>query len=250
VAYTYTDATEVSPLSSSVSNSNWQGRSAFNPNENVAANSAYLVKNRVNAMLNWQKRFFDNYKTSFGLFYEGRKGKPYSWTYNNDLNGDGVGGNDLMYIPSKPGSGEVVFRGDTATNHANEDRFWSVVNSNADLRNAAGHVTQRNSSFSPWTNSFDMRISQEVPGFFKDNKGVLSLDFFNVGNMLNRRWGRINEMAFRSAGGQTRSFVDFVGLDDKGRYIYQVRDKVDDYTVRQQKGESQWAIQATVKYQF
>ncbi|MFZ4878818.1 TonB-dependent receptor domain-containing protein [Janthinobacterium sp. Mn2066] len=250
VAYTYTDATEVSPLSSSVSNSNWQGRSAFNPNENVAANSAYLVKNRVNAMLNWQKRFFDNYKTSFGLFYEGRKGKPYSWTYNNDLNGDGVGGNDLMYIPSKPGSGEVVFRGDTATSHANEDRFWSVVNANADLRNAAGHVTQRNSSFSPWTNSFDMRISQEVPGFFKDNKGVLSLDFFNVGNMLNRRWGRINEMAFRSAGGQTRSFVDFVGLDDKGRYIYQVRDKVDDYTVRQQKGESQWAIQATVKYQF
>ncbi|MED5598058.1 TonB-dependent receptor [Janthinobacterium sp. P210006] len=250
VAYTYTDATEVSPLTSSVSNSNFNARSIFNPNENIAANSSYLVKDRFNAVLNFQKRFFDNYKTSFGLFYEGRKGKPYSWTVNNDLNGDGVAGNDLLYIPSKPGSGEVVFRGDTASNHANEDRFWAVVNGNADLRSAAGSVTQRNSSFSPWTNSFDMRVSQEVPGFFKGNKGVFTMDFFNVGNMINRKWGRINEMAFRSAGGQTRSFVDFVGLDDKGRYIYQVRDKVDDYTVRQQKGESQWAIQATVKYEF
>lgn len=250
VAYTYTDATEVAPLTSSVSNSNFNARSIFNPNENVAANSSYLVKDRFNAVLNWQKRFFDNYKTTFGLFYEGRKGKPYSWTYANDLNGDGVSGNDLMYIPSRPGSGEVVFRGDTATNHANEDRFWSIVNANGDLRHAAGGVTKRNGSFSPWTNSFDMRVSQEVPGFFKGNKGVFTMDFFNVGNMLNRKWGRINEMAFRSAGGQTRTFVDFVGLDASGRYIYQVRDKVDDYTVRQQKGESQWAIQATVKYEF
>jgi hypothetical protein len=24
-----------------------------------------------------------------GVFYEGRRGKPYSWTYYNDLNGDG-----------------------------------------------------------------------------------------------------------------------------------------------------------------
>ncbi|MEG1055781.1 MAG: Oar protein, partial [Janthinobacterium sp.] len=249
VAYTYTDATEVSPLTSSVSNSNFNARSIFNPNEEVAANSGYLVKDRFNAMINWQKRFFGTYKTSFGLFYEGRKGKPYSWTVNNDLNGDGVQGNDLMYIPSKPGSGEVVFRNDTATNHANEDRFWAFVNSNPDLKKSAGGVASRNGSFAPWTNSFDMRISQEVPGFFKGNKGVFTMDFFNVGNMINRKWGRINEIGFQSGGGQARSFVDFAGLDAQGRYIYQVRDKVENYDVRQNKGESQWAIQATVKYE-
>ncbi|WP_426074203.1 carboxypeptidase regulatory-like domain-containing protein [Janthinobacterium sp. DSP2-3-3] len=250
VAYTYTDATEVSPLTSSVSNSNFNARSIFNPNEEVAANSGYLVKDRFNAMINWQKRFFGTYKTSFGLFYEGRKGKPYSWTVNNDLNGDGVQGNDLLYIPSKPGSGEVVFRNDTATNHANEDRFWAFVNNNPDLKKSAGGVASRNGSFAPWTNSFDMRISQEVPGFFKGNKGVFTMDFFNVGNMINRKWGRINEIGFQSGGGQARSFVDFAGLDAQGRYIYQVRDKVENYDVRQNKGESQWAIQATVKYEF
>lgn len=250
VSYTYSDATEVSPLTSSVANSNWQARSVFNPNENVAANSSYLVKNRFNANISWQKRFFGEYKTSFGMFYEGRKGKPYSWTYGNDLNGDGISGNDLMYIPSKPGSGQVVFAGDTATNHPNEDRFWAIVNANPDLAHSAGGVAKRNGSFSPFTNSFDMRVSQEIPGLFEKNKGVFTLDFFNVGNLINRNWGHINEMAFSSSGGQVRNFVDYAGIDAQGRYIYSVRNNVKNYDVRQASGESQWSIQATVKYEF
>jgi hypothetical protein len=250
MSYTYTDSKEVSPLTSSTSNSNWAGRSVFNPNEEVNSNSSYLVKDRLNAVVNFQKRFFGAYKTTFGLFYEGRTGKPYSWTINNDLNGDGLAGNDLMYIPSKPGSGEVVFRGDTATNHANEDKFWSVVNANGVLARNAGKVVGRNTDFAPWTNSFDMRVSQEIPSFIKGHKASFTLDMFNVGNMINKKWGRINEVGFQANGGQARSFVDFVGLDAQGRYIYQVRDKVEDLDVRQVKGESQWAIQATVKYEF
>jgi outer membrane receptor protein involved in Fe transport len=248
-AYSRTDATEVSPLTSSVSNSNFNGRAVFNPNENIAENSSYLVKDRVNILLNMEKKFFGSYKTRFGLFYEGRSGKPYSWTVNNDLNGDGLGGNDLMYIPKAPGSGEVVFSGDTATSHANEDKFWSIVNGDKDLRNAAGGVTRRNGSFAPWTNSFDMRISQEIPGLFARNKAMFALDFLNFGNMLNKKWGRINEVLFQSNGGQARSFVDYVGMSG-GKYVYAVRPQVENLEARQTKGESQWAIQATVKYEF
>lgn len=51
-------------------------------------------------MVNFRKAFFGNYNTTFGLFYEGKSGKPYSWTFNNDMNGDGTNSNDLMYIPS------------------------------------------------------------------------------------------------------------------------------------------------------
>jgi hypothetical protein len=250
VAYTYTEAKEVSPLTSSTSNSNWSGRSVFNPNEEVSANSSYLVKDRINAVVNFQKKFFGTYNTRFGLFYEGRSGKPYSWTINNDLNGDGLAGNDLMYIPSAPGSGEVVFRGDSATSHANEDKFWSIVNQNGVLKRAAGKVVDRNSDFAPWTNSFDVRVAQEIPSFFNGHKATFTVDIFNVGNLINRKWGRINEVGFQSAGAQARSFVDYVGLDANGKYIYQVRDKVEDLDVRQAKGESQWAIQATLKYEF
>jgi len=251
VAYSYTSAKEVSPLTSSTSNSNWLGRSIFNPNEEVAANSSYLVKDRVNAMVNFRKAFFANYRTTFGLFYEGRAGKPYSWTFNNDMNGDGGAGNDLMYIPSKPGSGDVIFVGDTAANHPNEDKFWNIVNSNRALRNAAGGVVQRNSAFAPWTNSFDMRIAQELPSFFAGHKATFTFDIFNVGNLLNKKWGRINEVGFQQAGAQARSFVDFAGIDQAtGKYIYRVRDSVEPFDVRQIKGESQWALQATFKYEF
>jgi outer membrane receptor protein involved in Fe transport len=251
VAYTRTDATEVSPLTSSTSSSNFSGRSIFNPNENNAANSNYLVKDRVNALVNWQHKFFGEFKTTFGMFYEGRSGKPYSWTINNDLNGDGLAGNDLMYIPKAPGSGEVSFYGvDAAARAAAEAQFWTYVNADKDLRNAAGGVVGRNTSFAPWTNSFDLRIAQEIPGFFKGNKGTISLDVLNFGNLLNKKWGRINEVGFQANGGLARSFVDYVGIDAAGKYIYAVRPQVESYDVRQQKGESQWAIQATVKYEF
>lgn len=250
LAYTYTDATEVSGLTSSVANSNWAGRSILNPNEQIASNSSYLVKDRINANITWQKAFFGTMKTSVGVFYEGRTGKPYSWTINNDLNGDGLGGNDLMYIPSRFGSGEVTFRGDTATSKVNEQRFWDIVAANPDLGKSAGRVTKRNDSFSQWTNSIDMRFSQELPGFYKKNKAVFVLDLFNLGNMINKRWGRIDEIGFQSNGGQARSFVDFAGLDADGKYIYNVKNTVENTVVRQEKGESQWAIQATVRYEF
>lgn len=251
MAYSRTDATEVSPLSNSISNSNFNARAVLNPNEATAENSSYLIKDRVNMLFNFQKKLFGTYNTRFGVFYEGRSGKPYSWTVNNDLNGDGLSGNDLMFIPKAPGSGEVLFYGDTATSHVQEDRFWAVVNGDKDLRNAAGSVARRNGSFAPWTNSFDLRISQEIPGIFGKNKATFALDFMNVGNMFNKKWGRINEVLFQAQGGYARSFVDYVGLDKAtGKYVYAVRPQVEGSDIRQNKGESQWAIQGTFKYEF
>ncbi len=251
MSYTKSSATEVSPLTSSVSNSNWAGRSVYNPNEVVASNSSYLVKDRVNMSLSWAEKFYGNYNTRLGMFYEGRKGKPYSWTFNNDMNGDALAGNDLMYIPSAMGSGEVLFQGDSATSKANETKFWDTVNSIPSLRDCAGKVCKRNSAFAPWTNSIDMRITQELPGLWKGHKGTFALDFLNVGNLLNKRWGRIPEVGFQSNGGQARSFVDYGGVDPAtGKYVYVVRSGVETIDLRQAKGESQWAIQATMKYDF
>jgi hypothetical protein len=40
------------------------------------------------------------WRTSASLYYEGRSGNPYSYTYTNDVNGDGVTTNDLVYVPN------------------------------------------------------------------------------------------------------------------------------------------------------
>jgi hypothetical protein len=244
--YTYTTAKEVSPLTSSTSSSNWGNRNIFNPNEEVLQNSNYLTKDRVSASLSWAKAFVGNYRTSVGVFYEGRRGKPYSWTYINDLNGDGVA-NDLMYIPSAQGSGEVIFRpaaGQTAAEA--EAQFWQVVEGNKGLSSAKGGIVGRNNSYAPWVNNFDLRLSQELPGFIKSHKTSLTFDVLNVGNLLNKKWGRIDEINFPSS----RSFVNYNGVDTAtGKYIYSMG-SIEDYTTRQTAGESQWAVQVTLRYEF
>ena len=241
LAYTMTNAKEVSPLTSSVSNSNWLNRNIFNPNEVVLQNSNYLVTDRISGNMTWAKAFVGSYKTSVGVFYEGRRGKPYSWTYLNDLNGDGVFGNDLMYIPKGPGSGEVVFRGGAAE----EARFWEIVEANPALRNAKGGVVGRNNEFAPWVNNFDVRFSQQLPGFTGKQRATITLDILNFGNLLNKKWGRIEEIGFPS----NRSFVNYAGLDPSGKYIYSLG-STESLITRQVSGESQWAAQLTLRYQF
>jgi hypothetical protein len=244
VAYNYSDATEVSPLTSSVANSNFNGRSVFNPNEEVAARSPYVVRDRFVATLGYRAFLFGDNATDFGMFYEGRKGKPYSWTFSNDANGDGVFGNDLMYIPTGPGGNDVVFRGGAAE----EAAFWQVVRDNG-LDRFAGQVVGRNDDFSPWTNSFDIRVSQQLPGFMEGHKTEIVLDILNVGNLINKDWGRIDEIGFQGGGAQARSFVNYNGLDAQGRYIYSLQE-TEDFITRQNRGESQWAAQVTLRYRF
>ena len=243
LAYTYADATDVSPLTSSTSNSNWNGRMIFNPNEEVEATSNYLVKDRFSGYLQWRQYFFAGYKTEIGLFYEGRKGKPYSWTYINDFNGDGIAGNDLMYIPNP---GEVSFRDRNGNGSGDEEAaFWAIVNANPALRSAMRGVVERNNDYNPWINSFDVRISQDLPGFFEGNKTVISLDILNIGNLLNKKWGQIDEIGFPS----NRSFVWYNGIDADGKYVYNVGN-VENEVNRQRQGESSWAAQFTIRYEF
>jgi hypothetical protein len=211
----------------------------------VASRSNYVNRDRFIASLQWQHAFFGENKTSVGLFYEGRKGKPYSWTYINDINGDGVGGNDLMYIP-KPGDNTVSFRDLNANGSADEEAaFWAVVNANPELRRNIGGVVKRNEAFSRFVNTFDLRVSQELPGFFDDNKFIVTLDVLNVGNLLNKKWGRTDEIGFPL----NRSFVNNGGIDASGRYVY-VIGSTEDFVTRQERAESQWAAQLTLKYTF
>ena len=252
-AFTRTSATEVSPLTSSTAFSNWANRAVFNPNEAVAANSASLIRNRVNSSVNWSRAFIGSYQTRLGVFYEGREGRPYSWTFNNDMNGDGISGNDLLYVPSARGSGEVLFRlpGQTvaASGAAAEAKFWDVVEGDKTLNGIRGSAASRNNATSTFYNSFDVRLSQEIPGFVSGHKGVISLDILNFGNLLNKKWGHIEEMGFSDgSGGNVRRWVNYAGTEG-GKMVYSVNDPFT-LDTRNNRGESAWAAQITLRYTF
>ena len=252
-AFTRTSATEVSPLTSSTASSNWANRAVFNPNESVASRSASLIRNRVNISANWARAFVGTYQTRFGLFYEGREGRPYSWTFNNDMNGDGISGNDLLYVPRAPGSGEVLFRlpGQTvaASGAAAEAKFWTIVEGEKALNGVRGTTASRNSATSTFYNSFDMRLSQEIPGFRSGHKGVISLDILNFANLLNKKWGHVEEMGFSDgSGGNVRRWVNYAGTES-GKMVYSVNDPFTMDT-KNNRGESAWAAQVTLRYTF
>ncbi len=241
VAYAYTNATEVNPLTSSRAISNFGSHAALNPGEEIASRSAYINRDRFSAAISYRHFFFSDLKTEVSMFYEGRKGKPYSWVFNNDANGDNVIGNDLMYMPAGPG--DVMF-----TDPSEEARFWEIAQRNGLL--ATGGALDRNSSFAPWVNSFDMRFSQELPGFFNDHKAEIWLDVLNVGNLINKDWGHVDEVFFQSGGGSARSFVNFAGIDPAtGRYIFDVVSE-EEFGRKDRAGESRWALQLGFRYKF
>ena len=238
-AYSFTNATEVNGLTSSRAISNWRGRAVFNPNEEVSSRSSYVVRDRFIGVLGWKHDFFGDNKTEIALFYEGRKGKPYSWTFAEDMNGDGLPGNDLLYIPSGPD--DVEF-----TDPTEEATFWQLVDY---YKLGGGGAVKRNSAFSPWSHTFDLRISQELPGFFEGNKAEIWLDVLNIGNMVNKDWGHVDEVGFQSDGGQVRSFVNFAGVNADGKYVYDLVD-LENFARRDNAGESRWALQVGFRYRF
>lgn len=247
LAFTYTDANEVSPLTSSTSSSQLGNVAVFQANEEVNATSNYEIKNRVTGNLTWKHAFFGDYKTLFTVFYEGRSGRPYSYTFDNDANGDGRL-NDLLYIPAS--QTDVVFG-----TPAEAAAFWAFVQGNSYLSSHLGQVAQRNAVRNGFVNSFDVKISQEIPGFMDGHKGEIWLDIMNIGNLINKDWGRVNEYGFPGM----RGVVEYGGIcsavagpctaNDIGKYVYRFNTP-DQSAIYDDKGISRWALQVGFRYSF
>lgn len=247
LAYTHTSATEVSPLTSSQNTSNWRNTLIGTVNENRAYNSRYAIKDRFTGTLNWQHAFFGDNKTKVGVFYEGRSGRPYSYIYYNDINGDSGTTNDLFYVPA--GRGDVLFTGGAAM----EDAFFAWLDQHPELRRFQGQIAPANAFRAKWVNSFDVRISQEIPGFFKGNKAEIALDIMNIGNLLNKNWGLIDDYGFYS----TARVANYAGIDPAtGKYVYNFSGSTDTPGIQENNNDkgntavSRWSVMASFKYKF
>jgi len=256
VGYTYTDSDMVSDMTSSTAGSTWNYNYIFDANEEKTGTSRYQIRNRVSSSINWSHAFFGDYKTSVGMFYEGRNGRPFSYVYSNDANGEGRAGNDLFYVPSGPGDvlfGTLSSTGVFTANPAMEASFFNWLAANPDLARYAGQAVPRNSGRAQWVNNFDVRISQELPGFMKGHKSEIWLDIMNVGNLINKDWGHIEDYGFFA----NRRVLTNAGIYD-GKYVYSNFNpaSVERPTVANgsngngNTGVSQWSLQLGFRYKF
>ena len=252
--YTYTRATEVSSMTSSQNTSNWGNTTVGVVNENVAYDSRYALRDRITGQLHWQKAFFGDYKTRVSMFYEGRSGRPFSYIFYNDANGDGDPArtnqagyfNDLFYVPNGPG--DVLWTGGAEM----EQQFFDWLAQNPDLLKHQGGIAPANAFRTGWTNSFDVRISQELPGFFRGHKTELSLDIMNIGNLINKDWGLIEDYGFNA----TSRVANYAGIDPTtGKYVYHFTGATEPgiQENNNDKGNtavSRWSVMLGIKYRF
>ncbi|TGE15570.1 TonB-dependent receptor [Hymenobacter elongatus] len=194
VAYVRSDARNLFDGGGDQPLSSWQQNPSINgSNSPQLSYASYVVPDRVIVSLSYRKEYLAHLGTTLSLFYEGSQGGRFSYVYSSDFNRDGANA-DLIYIPNNPS--EITFvaqtvNGVVVTPQEQSDLFFKYVEQDKYLSKHKGEYAERNGALLPWRNQIDVKLLQDlfVDLGTKRNTLQLSLDVFNLGNLLNSSWG-------------------------------------------------------------
>ncbi len=247
-SYTHTESKEISGMPGSAASSAYQGLASVDgPNFLTVARSQYVVPDKVSFNIRY---YLESQGLHFDLFYTGYSGYGNSYTYSNDMNGDGLA-QDLMYIPKT--NDEIKFKSDDDRN-----AFWKYLEQDSYLSRHKGQYAEANAARSPWIHRFDLSIAKDFTfniGRTKHNIQVnASID--NIGNMLNSKWG-VHALDVYSAGSNTGSIspLKYEGVDASNTPIFSMN-KVDGayptqtYTKYLKNTSECWHVLLGIKYFF
>jgi len=190
--YAYMDAEEGSPMNASTVSSNFGNLSVKDLNNPEIATSNYEVQHRLTLNLSYSREFVEGYATSFNLFAQRVKGKAFSWTFDGDPGfGDERSFEDrnLLYIPAV-NDPNVIYGADFDL-----DGFNQFI-ADQGLEGSRGSIVDRNSAHSDWWSRVDLKITQQIPGFMDGHYGNIYFSVRNLGNMLNDKWGKYEQVNF------------------------------------------------------
>ena len=249
--YAYTESEDVAPMTSSVAFSNWVQQSVSDYNNPNLATSNYEIPHRFILRMSYEKEFFGDNTTRISLFGQHNEGRPYSFTFFEQemfLRQDSFFGDDnrsLLYMPTGPDDPLVVFDEDFDT-----AAFFAFAEANG-LTGYGGQIVPRNTAYSSWWTKFDLRISQELPGFGRDHKANLYFTIENFGNLLNDDWGVLYERSFpREAPIVAASYVDVNGTpNDYSDDLYSFNEFIPQSEARVSSA-SLWQIRVGFNYNF
>ncbi|MFZ5717859.1 MAG: TonB-dependent receptor [Pseudomonadota bacterium] len=204
-AYTYTEAEDASPMTSSIAQSSYTRYGTFDPQNPPAATSDYEVRHRHALNLYYSKKFFGDNETRINVFAQHRSGLPFSYTFANSrtgtldndfgynvssYSGRQATSNALLYVPTANDPLVVYGAG------FDQARFQAFL-ANEGLTKYAGGIAPRNAFRQADVTTIDLRISQELPAFFPNGaKLEVFMDVENLGNLINDDWGVLEQYDF------------------------------------------------------
>lgn len=271
VAYTYNYAKSIND-GGSIAESMWRDRPVSgDPNAPTLGFANYYLPHRVIAQASYRIEYAKYFATSVGLIFEAQPNGVGSYTYQGDVNNDGIGrspiggNNDLIYIP-KTQSDIVLVKvntgGGTITDTRTPDQIWSqldaFIGQDKYLSKHRGQYAQRNAAILPFYKHLDLNITQDF--YIKSGKSKHTLrvtfDILNVGNLVNKNWGIAKNFI-------NTSFLKYEGLvtdqtsPDYGKprysFLYQDAGKQVPYTTSYQNNTSifsRWQGQIGIRYLF
>jgi hypothetical protein len=210
------------------------------------------------------KSWSPSLRTSVGLFVEvaqgnrfaGAGGNRYSFIYSGDVNGDGTGGNDLIYIPRD--QSEIALADCPAGCGANvtPDQQWAALDAFIEqddyLRTHRGQIAERHGAVNPWYSNVDLRILQDFAfGGPTRHNFQLSLDLLNVGNLISSDWG-VRQVASAAATSPLRLATDVNGVpqfDASGAPVLQFTGPAETF-IDDPSIFSRWRAQLGLRYFF
>jgi hypothetical protein len=211
LGYSFTEAKN-NLKSTEIASVLWQNQPVKgNPNNPELSYSEFGQRHRIVGEATYSRTWSERFRTQVGLFLEvaegnrfaGAGGNRYSFIYAGDVNGDGYGGNDLIYIPRS--QSEILFDPDTVGGQViSPQEQWNRLNAFIEqdeyLREHRGEIAERFGAVNPWYSNIDLRVLQDIAVNAAGRRHAfqLSLDVLNVGNLLNSDWG-VRKVASASA---------------------------------------------------
>ena len=223
LAYTYTDSRSVND-GGSIAQSQWRDRQVSgDPNANVLSYSQFLQRHRVVAVASYRREYFGHLGTTLSAFYVGAPQGRFSYVYAGDMNGDGAGGNnDLVYVPRN--RGEINLRDITFTAaqgggvYSADQQYAALdayINQDKYLSSRRGEYAERNGGEFPWLHQVDMKLLQDLFVNLGENRNTLqlSVDIFNVGNLISSNWGTVKST-------NRTNLLSFSGYNAQGQPVF------------------------------
>ena len=222
LGYSFTRA-ENNLKSTEIASVLWQNQPVKgNPNNPELSYSEFGQRHRIVGEATYSKTWSERFRTQLGLFVEvaegnrfaGAGGNRYSFIYAGDVNGDGYGGNDLIYIPRD--QSEIVLEayvdastGATISVQEQWSRLNAFIEQDEYLREHRGQIAERFGAVNPWYSNVDLRVLQDLALSAGGRRHAfqVSLDVLNVGNLLNSDWG-VRKVASAAATSPLRLVVD------------------------------------------
>lgn len=132
-------------------------------------------------------------KTSINLFFSSQNQSRISYLYQGDMNGDGIGNADLMFVPAD--QSQIVLlpltiSGRTFDAAAQWTALNNYINQDSYLSSRRGQYTERNGNLRALLTRLDLSISHDFVLDIGKPTGVqVRFDIFNFTNLLDKSLG-------------------------------------------------------------